>query len=116
MEHIGTLTETEDVLSPTIILLFGILSPPAEQKKKCHFCLEIITKGQVYGIQIADTSPTPNASKHGHLHPKKNPSYAAPIAEPPTHTKTPVSFAYKNTPKNSTAESAATQKSMRNAL
>ena len=46
MEHIGTLAETEDVLSPTIIPLFGLLSPPAEQEEKCHFCLETITKGQ----------------------------------------------------------------------
>ena len=46
MEHIGTLPETEDVLSPTIILLFAILSPPAEQEEKFPFCLEIITKGQ----------------------------------------------------------------------
>ena len=46
MEHIGTPAETEDVLSPTIIPLFGILSPPAEQEEECHFCLETITKGQ----------------------------------------------------------------------
>ena len=45
MEHAGTLAETNDVLSPTIIPLFGILSPPAEQEE-CHFCLETITKGQ----------------------------------------------------------------------
>ena len=52
MEHIGTLAETNDVLSPTTIPLFGILSPPAEQEE-CHFCLEAITKRTVYGIQIA---------------------------------------------------------------
>ena len=46
MEHVGTLAETNDVLSPTIIPLFGILSPPAEQEEECHFCLETITKGQ----------------------------------------------------------------------
>ena len=45
MEHIGTLPETSDVLSPIVIPLFGILSPPAEQEE-CHFCLETITKGQ----------------------------------------------------------------------
>ena len=48
MEHIGTLPETNDILLPTIIPLFGILSLPAEQED-CHFCLEKITK--VYGIQ-----------------------------------------------------------------
>ena len=31
---------------PTIIPLFGILSPLAEQEEKCHFCLETITKAQ----------------------------------------------------------------------
>ena len=45
MEHIGTLLETNDVLSPTIITLFEILSPPAE-KEEFNFCLETITKGQ----------------------------------------------------------------------
>ena len=44
MEHIGTLPETDDVLSPTIIPLFGILSPPAEKEEECHFCMEKITK------------------------------------------------------------------------
>ena len=33
MEHIGTLAKTEDVLSPTIIPPFGILSPPARSQK-----------------------------------------------------------------------------------
>ena len=46
VEHIGTLPETDDVLSPTIIPLFGILSPPAEKEEECHFCMEKITKGQ----------------------------------------------------------------------
>ena len=46
MEHIGTLPETNDVLSPTITPLFGILSPPAEKEEECHFCMEKITKGQ----------------------------------------------------------------------
>ena len=45
MEHVGTLPKTDDVLSPTIIPLFGILSPPPKQEE-CHFCLETITKGQ----------------------------------------------------------------------
>ena len=46
MEHIGTLSETNNIFSPTIILLFGILSPPAEKEEECHFCVEKITKGQ----------------------------------------------------------------------
>ena len=46
MEHIGTPPEANDILSPTIIPLFGILSPPAEQEEDCHLCLETITKGQ----------------------------------------------------------------------
>ena len=33
MEHIGTLAKTEDVLSPTIIPLYGILSPPVRSQK-----------------------------------------------------------------------------------
>ena len=54
MEHVGNLAEAEDVLSPTIIPLFGLLSPPAEQEETCHFCFETITKGHsVYGTQIA---------------------------------------------------------------
>ena len=46
MDHIETLPKTNDVLSPTIITLFGILCPPAEKEEECHFCLETITKGQ----------------------------------------------------------------------
>ena len=46
MEHVGTLPETKDIRSPTIITLFGILSPPAEKEEECHFCMEKITKGQ----------------------------------------------------------------------
>ena len=45
MEHVETIPETNDILSSTIITLFGILSPPCE-KEECHFCLETITKGQ----------------------------------------------------------------------
>lgn len=51
MKHIGTLPETNDILSPTTITLFGILSPPAEilsPPTECHFCLETITKGQFF--------------------------------------------------------------------
>ena len=46
MDHMGTLPETKDILSPTIIPLFGILSPPAEKEEECHFCMEKITKAQ----------------------------------------------------------------------
>ena len=44
MEHIETLFETNDILSPTIITLFGLLSLPAKQEEDCHFCLKTITK------------------------------------------------------------------------
>ena len=50
MEHVGNLAEADDVLSPTIISLFGLLSPPAEQEETCHFCHY---KRTVYGTQIA---------------------------------------------------------------
>ena len=105
-------------LSPTIIALFGLLSPPAEHKKSATFALKPSQIDNLWysNCRAADISPTPAASRHGRLHPKKNPSYTAPIAELPTHTKTPVSFAYRNTPKNSTAQSAATQKFTGNAL
>ena len=46
MEHIGTLPETNDILSPTITTLFGNLCPAAEKEEECHFCFEKITKGQ----------------------------------------------------------------------
>ena len=52
MEHVGTLAETNDVLSPTIILLFGLLSPPAEQEEECHFCFETIAKGQFMVLKL----------------------------------------------------------------
>ena len=52
MEHIGTLAETKDVLSPSIIPLFGILSPPAEKDEDCHICYEKITKGQMLVFKL----------------------------------------------------------------
>ena len=52
MEHVGTLTEADDVLSSTIISLFGLLSPPAEQEETCHFCFETITKGQFMVLKL----------------------------------------------------------------
>ena len=41
LEHVGTLVEAEDVLSPTIIALFDLLSPPAKQDETC--CAAICT-------------------------------------------------------------------------
>ena len=52
MEHVGTLTEAEDVLSPTIIPLLGLLSPPTEHEETCHFCFETITKGQFMILKL----------------------------------------------------------------
>ena len=52
MEHVGNLAEADDVLSPTIVPLFGLLSPPAEQKETCHFCFETITKGQFMVLKL----------------------------------------------------------------
>ena len=40
------LLNLSDILSPTIIPLFGILSPPAEKEEECHFCMEKITNAQ----------------------------------------------------------------------
>ena len=52
MDHIGTLPETKDILSPTIIPLFGVLCPPAEKEEECHFCLEKIMKGQFLVLKL----------------------------------------------------------------
>ena len=52
MEHVGNLAEADDVLSPTTISLFGLLSPPAEQEETCHFCFETITKGQFMVLKL----------------------------------------------------------------
>ena len=52
MEHVGTLAEADDVLSPTIIALFTLLSPPAEHEETCHFCFETITKGQFMVLKL----------------------------------------------------------------
>ena len=51
---------------------------------------------------------TPNASKHGHQSPTPNPLYAALIAEHSTDTKTNAFSACKKTPKEQTAQVAAT--------
>ena len=50
-EHVGDLAEAGDVLSPTIISLFGLLSSPVEQET-CHFCFETITKGQFMVLKL----------------------------------------------------------------
>ena len=52
MEHVGTLAEANNVLSPTIIALYGLLSPPAEQEETCHFCFKTITKGQFMVLKL----------------------------------------------------------------
>ena len=75
MEHVGTLSETDDVLSPTIIPLFGLLSPPAEQEETCHFCFETITKGQFLVLKLpccGHLVHTTCFKTWGHLHPTKN--------------------------------------------
>ena len=118
MEHIGTLAETEDVLSPTIIPLFGILSPPAEQEEECHFCIETITKGQFMVFKL------PCCGHHTHTECFKTWASAS-------QKESTVRCAYcrttyqcedtcflclqEYTPKNSTAQCAATQKFTRNA-
>ena len=118
MEHVGNLAEAEDVLSPTIISLFGLLSPPAEQEETCHFCFETITKGQFMVLKLpccGHLTHTGCFKTWASTSQKEYVVHCA-YAELPTHTKTPVSFAYRNTSKNSTAQSAATHKSTRNAL
>ena len=117
MEHVGTLAEAEDVLSPTIIAHYSAYSAlPPNKKKRATFALKPLRKDSLWysHCRVVDISPTPTASRHGHLHPTKNPLYTAP-GEPPIRTKTPVFFAYKNTPKNSTAQSAAIRNSTQNA-
>ena len=46
MAHVGALPETNDILSPVIIALFGMPSPLAKIEEECHFFLETITKEQ----------------------------------------------------------------------
>ena len=53
MEHVGTLPETNDTSSPTIIPLFGLLASVAVEKEEdCHISFESITKGQLMVIQL----------------------------------------------------------------
>ena len=52
MEHIETLPDPDTALSPIIIPLFGILSPPTKKEDDCHICMEKITKGQFLVIQL----------------------------------------------------------------
>ena len=119
MEHIGTLPKTNDVLSPTIIQLFGILSLPTEQEE-CHFCLETITKGQFIIFKLPCCGHHTHtecfktwASRHRIL--IQNQQYAAPIVEPSINTKTHASFPWKNTLRNSSVQRAATRKFTQNA-
>ena len=51
MEHVETLPETNDILSPTIITLIETLCPPAEKEER-HFCLEKITKKQFLVFEL----------------------------------------------------------------
>ena len=115
MEHIGTLPETNDILSPTIMPLFGILSPPAEKEEECHFCVEKITKGQFLVFKLPCCGHTQNVSRHRHRYLTKNQPYAVPTVEQYTHTKTCASSVCKNTPKNSIVLRAVTQKFTQNA-
>ena len=67
-------------------------------------------KRTISGIhRAADTTPTQNVSRPGHL--MQNQQYGAAIVEQRTHA----SFAYKNTPRNSIAQTAATRKFTQNA-
>ena len=105
MEHIGSLPETDVILSPTIIPLFGILCPPAKKEVECHFYFEKISRRQflVLKFHVADNTPTRNVSKLGHQHLTPNQQYAAHIVEHPINTK------------NSIVQTAATQKFIQNA-
>ena len=52
MDHVEILPERNAILSPTIILLFGILSNVASKEEDCHICLETITKKQFFVIEL----------------------------------------------------------------
>ena len=97
MEHVGTLPETNDILSPRIKPLFGKLSPPAE-KEECNFCL-LQDNFWCSNYRAADTTLTQNVSRPGHRYLIKNKPCAAPIVEQHINTNTHASFACKNTPK-----------------
>ena len=58
---------------------------------------------------------TQNISRPGNRHLIQNQPCAAPTVEQNTHTKTHASSAYKNTPRNSIVQRAATQKFTQNA-
>ena len=57
MAHIGTLPDENQVLSPAIIPLFGILCPSASEDKECYFCMEKITKGQFFVMKSPCCGP-----------------------------------------------------------
>ena len=50
--HIGILPEPDAVLPHTTISIFGILANHAFQEEDCHFCLEKITKRQLFVIKL----------------------------------------------------------------
>ena len=91
--------QTIDVLSPTIIPPFGILST-RRTRRRVPLLFRNHHERTVYGIQIAvlrtPRSHRINVSRHGHRILIQNQQYAAPIVEPPTDTKTHASFACKN--------------------
>ena len=110
MGHIGTLPETNDILLPTIILLFGILSPLAE-REECHFCMEKITKRQFFVFKL------PYCGHYTHTECFK--TWASLSRTESTaccaYCRTHTSFAYKTTPRNSIVQRAAIQKFTQNA-
>ena len=117
MEHVGNLAEAEDVLSPTIIPLFGLLSPPAEQEETCHFCFETITKGQFMVLKLPCCGHLTHTScfkTWASTSQKESIVHCAYCRTAYPYEDT-CFLCYRNTPKNSTAQSAATQKSTRNA-
>ena len=54
MAQVGVLPDPSDVLAPTIVPLFGILSfsdnAPLEEED-CHFCLEGVHSNEVYVLK-----------------------------------------------------------------
>ena len=110
MEHVGTLPETNDILSPRIKPLFGKLSPPAEKEEECHFCL-LQDNFWCSNYRAADTTLTQNVSRPGHRYLIKNKPCAAPIVEQHINTNTHASFACKNTPEKTQLYNVLPQKS-----
>ena len=103
-------------LSPTIIPLFGILSPPAEEEE-CHFCMEKITKEQflVFRLLCCGHYSHRECFKTWVSLSHKESTVRCATVEQYTHTKTCASSVCKNTPKNSIVWRAVTQKFTQNA-